>query len=143
MAEKETENKGAETTAPTPSQGEGTQATDQLKLVDHVVTESDLKHNPELAEKGVKVGDKVQIPAEAKAKADARELKAKEDADKKAKAESDAKAKDNKKSKKYTVISPFADRDNFGKKWEEGDDVSHFTQDRLDLCVERGLVKKG
>lgn len=139
MAEKETENKGAETTAPTPSQGEGTQATDQLKLVDHVVTESDLKHNPELAEKGVKVGDKVQIPAEAKANADAR-AKAEKAAAKAAKADGKP---DKGKSAKYIVASPFADRDNFGKTWNEGDDVSHFDEARLKSCTERGLVKKG
>ncbi|MGJ1196284.1 hypothetical protein ACR777_10485 [Sphingobacterium spiritivorum] len=78
---------------------------------------------------------KLKAEQEAKAKAD------KDAADAKAKAE--AKAEKDKKSKKYTVISPFADKDNFGKKWVEGDDVSHFEQDRLDLCVERGLVKKG
>lgn len=135
MAEKETENKGAGTTAPTPSQGEGTQPTDQVKLVDHVVTESDLKHNPELAEKGVKVGDKVQIPADAKANADAR-AKAEKAAAK------EAEKADKGKSAKYIVASPFADRDNFGKTWNEGDDVSSFDEARLKSCIERGLVKK-
>lgn len=138
MAEKETENKGAGTTAPTPSQGEGAQPTDQVKLVDHAVTESDLKHNPELAEKGVKVGDKVQIPVDAKANADARakaEKAAAKEAEKAAKA-------DKAKPAKYIVSSPFADRDNFGKTWSEGDDVSHFDESRLKSCIERGLVKK-
>jgi len=130
MAEKVTENKGAGTTAPTPSQGEGTQSTEQVKLVDHVVTDSDLKHNPELAEKGIKVGDKVQIPADAKANADAREAEAK------------AKNKAEKKANKYTVIHPFADRDNFSKMWVEGDDVSHFEKARLADCIDRGLVSK-
>lgn len=46
------------------------------------------------------------------------------------------------KSGKFVVISPFADRDNFGKMWNEGDDVSHFDEDRRDLCVSRGLVKE-
>lgn len=44
---------------------------------------------------------------------------------------------------KYTVIAPFADKDIFSKKWEEGDDVSHFDESRLANCIEKGLVKKG
>ncbi len=32
------------------------------KMQDHVVTEDDLKNNPELVEKGVKVGDTIEIP---------------------------------------------------------------------------------
>lgn len=106
------------------------------KLVKHIVTESDLKHNPDLEKRGVKVGDEVEIPEDAKAKADER---AQKDAAAAAKVKGDTKPA----KKKYTVIAPFADKDNFGKKWVEGDDVSHFSQDRLDLCVERGLVKKG
>ncbi len=106
------------------------------KLVKHIVTESDLKHNPDLEKRGVKVGDEVEIPEDTKAKADER---AQKDAAAAAKVKGDTKPA----KKKYTVISPFADKDNFGKKWVEGDDVSHFSQDRLDLCVERGLVKKG
>lgn len=106
------------------------------KLVKHIVTESDLKHNPDLEKKGVKVGDEVEIPEDAKAKADER---AQKDAAAAAKVKGDSKPA----KKKYTVIAPFADKDNFGKKWVEGEDVSHFSQDRLDLCVERGLVKKG
>lgn len=106
------------------------------KLVKHIVTESDLKHNPDLEKRGVKVGDEVEIPEDAKAKADER---AQKDAAAAAKVKGDSKPA----KKKYTVIAPFADKDNFSKKWEEGDDVSHFSQDRLDLCVERGLVKKG
>jgi|GEM_PF-634516 len=137
MAEETKDTKGAQTGAPSTS------TPGEVKLVKHIVTELDLQYNPDLVAKGITVGSEVEIPEEAKAKADARELKAKEDADKKAKSDADAKAKDNKKPKKYTVVSPFADRDNFGKKWVEGDDVSHFEQARLDLCVERGLVKKG
>lgn len=106
------------------------------KLVKHIVTESDLKHNPDLEKRGIKVGDEVEIPEDAKAKADER---AQKDAAAAAKVKGDSKPS----KKKYIVISPFADKDNFGKKWVEGDDVSHFPQDRLDLCVERGLVKKG
>ena len=52
------------------------------------------------------------------------------------------KEKASKASRKYLVVSPFADKDNFGKKWEEGDDVSHFDENRLKTCIERGLVKK-
>lgn len=47
------------------------------------------------------------------------------------------------KAKKFTVISPFADRDSFGKMWNEGDDVSHFDAKRIADCVSRGLVKEG
>lgn len=131
MAEKETENKGAAQADPNPSQGEGTQAA--TNLVDHVVTKLDLKHNPDLVEKGIKVGDKVQIPAEAKAKSDQRE--------KEAKAEKAGKTEKGKEAK-YVVASPFADRDNFSKMWNEGDDVSSFDEKRLKDCIERGLVKK-
>jgi len=107
------------------------------KLVKHIVTESDLKHNPELEKKGVKVGDEVEIPEDAKAKADERAQK--DAAAAKAKAEKEA-AKPSKK--KYIVISPFSDKDIFSKKWEEGDDVSHFDESRLANCIEKGLVKK-
>ncbi|WP_293914681.1 MULTISPECIES: hypothetical protein [unclassified Sphingobacterium] len=87
---------------------------------------------------------KAEQEVKAKADKDAADAKAKADKDAAdAKAKADAKVEKDKKSKKYTVIAPFADKDNFGKKWVEGDDVSHFEQDRLDLCVERGLVKKG
>ncbi|MCW8314211.1 hypothetical protein K7A41_23500 [Sphingobacterium sp. InxBP1] len=130
MADQENKT-GAQSGAPSTSPQGGP------KLVKHIVTESDIKHNPDLEKRGVKVGDEVEIPEDAKAKADERAQK--DAAAAKAKAEKDA-AKSGKK--KYTVISPFADKDNFSKKWEEGDDVSHFSQDRLDLCVERGLVKK-
>lgn len=44
---------------------------------------------------------------------------------------------------KFTVLSPFVDKDNYSKTYAEGDDVSHFTADRLEDCVNRGLVKKG
>lgn len=42
----------------------------------------------------------------------------------------------------YIVIHPFADKDNFSKMWEAGEDVSHFDRKRLESCIERGLVKK-
>ena len=107
------------------------------KLVKHIVTESDLKHSPDLEKRGIKVGDEVEIPEDAKAKADERAQK--DAAAAKAKAEKDA-AKPSKK--KYIVISPFSDKDIFSKKWEEGDDVSHFDESRLANCIEKGLVKK-
>ena len=44
-------------------ENENNQATTP-ESVDHVVTEEDLKNNPELADAGVKVGDTVQIPKE-------------------------------------------------------------------------------
>jgi hypothetical protein len=124
------ENKaGAQSGAPSTSPQGGP------KLVKHIVTESDLKHNPDLEKRGVKVGDEVEIPEDAKAKADER---AQKDA---AAAKGKGEAKPSKK--KYTVIAPFADKDDFSKKWEEGDDVSHFDEARLADCVNRGLVKKG
>lgn len=105
------------------------------KLVKHIVTESDLKHNPDLEKKGIKVGDEVEIPEDAKAKADER---AQKDAAAAAKVKGDSKPS----KKKYIVISPFSDKDIFSKKWEEGDDVSHFDESRLANCIEKGLVKK-
>lgn len=58
-------------------------------------------------------------------------------------AQAPASPKQGKESKsKYTVVSPFADKDNFSKTWEVGDDVSHFDEARLADCVNRGLVKK-
>lgn len=35
---------------------------EEPKLIDHVLTEEDMAKNPELAEKGLKVGDTVQVP---------------------------------------------------------------------------------
>lgn len=44
--------------------------------------------------------------------------------------------------KKYKVAKgqKFADINDFNKKWNDGDDVSHFDQARLDNLEERGLV---
>lgn len=127
------ENKaGAQSGAPSTSPQGGP------KLVKHIVTESDLKHNPDLEKRGIKVGDEVEIPEDAKAKADERAQK--DAAAAKAKTEKDA-AKPAKN--KYTVIFPFSDKDTFSKKWAEGDDVSHFDESRLADCVKRELVKKG
>lgn len=59
-------------------------------------------------------------------------------------AQAPASPKQGKESKsKYIVAEPFADKDNFGKMWEVGEDVSHFDESRLKSCIERGLVKKG
>lgn len=45
--------------------------------------------------------------------------------------------------KKYEVVAPgFSDKNNPSKMYKPGDDVSHFTADRLVDCVKRGLVKK-
>lgn len=126
------EVKGAQNGAPVASPQSG-------ELVDHVVTDLDLQNNPDLVEKGIKAGETVKIPVEAKAKADAREAAAKTTDSTKGK-ESD---KGGGKPKVYLVISAFADKENFSKKWEEGDDVSHFSADRLADCIKRGLVKKG
>lgn len=58
-------------------------------------------------------------------------------------AQAPASPKQGKESKpKYVVASPFADREVFSKMWVEGDDVSHFEENRLKDCIERGLVKK-
>lgn len=40
----------------------------QEDLQEHTITEDDMVNNPELAQAGVKVGDNVQIPGEAKRK---------------------------------------------------------------------------
>ena len=37
-------------------------------LEEHTITEEDIQNNPDLAQAGVKVGDNVQIPSEAKRK---------------------------------------------------------------------------
>lgn len=124
----ETTNKGAEAAAPSPEQS--------VKMVKHMVTEADIKHNPELTGKGVKVGDTIDLPEDVKAAADARAAEAATTADA-------GKSKGKAKPAKYTVLKPFADKDNFSKMWKEGDDVSHFDEDRLASCVKRGLIKKG
>lgn len=123
MAEDNTKAAGSEANAPA------------AKMVKHTVTDADIKHNPDLAKKGVKVGDEIDLPEDVKAAADARA------------AEAAAKSTNAKQAKskpaKYTVLIPFADKDNFGKMWKESDDVSHFDEARLAGCVSRGLVKKG
>ncbi len=35
------------------------------KTVKHIVTDEDLKNNPELVEQGIQVGDEIEIPAPA------------------------------------------------------------------------------
>lgn len=37
---------------------------DEVKMIDHVVSEEDLANNPDLADEGVKAGDTIQIPEE-------------------------------------------------------------------------------
>jgi len=41
---------------------------EELKMVDHVVTQEDLDNNPALVEGGVAVGDTIQVPEEAPTK---------------------------------------------------------------------------
>lgn len=41
----------------------------------------------------------------------------------------------------YIVVSPFRDKDNFDKKYEVKEDVSHFDKDRLNELVKGGHVK--
>jgi hypothetical protein len=41
----------------------------------------------------------------------------------------------------YTVIAPFRDKDNFDIIYSEGDDVSNFDKERIEYCIEQGLVK--
>ena len=42
----------------------------------------------------------------------------------------------------YVVVQPFADIANFDLKYEEGQDVSHLTDERLLVLMEKGLVKE-
>lgn len=42
----------------------------------------------------------------------------------------------------YMVAKEFRDKDNFGKSWRKGHDVSHFDQERLDHLVNTGMVIK-
>jgi putative ubiquitin-RnfH superfamily antitoxin RatB of RatAB toxin-antitoxin module len=51
-----------------------------------------------------------------------------------------AKGKENQKSG-YVVVSGFNDISDFGKRWHEGDDVSHFDDDRLESLITRKLVQ--
>ncbi len=37
----------------------------------------------------------------------------------------------------------FRDVNDYGKVWEAGDDVAHFSESRLEGLIEAGLVKKG
>ncbi len=130
MAEDNTKAAGAEANAPA-STAQG------AEMVKHTVTDADIKHNPDLAKKGVKVGDEIDLPKDVKAAADARASEAA------AKTANATASKSKAKPAKHTVVTPFADKDNFGKMWKEGDDVSHFDEARLADCVSRGLVKKG
>ena len=44
--------------------------------------------------------------------------------------------------KKYTVVEPFRDINDYNVLHEVGADVSHFDKKRLENLVERGLVKE-
>lgn len=46
------------------------------------------------------------------------------------------------KPKKYVVVSQFADKDNFSKLYNVGDDVSKFDADRIKNCLSKGLIKE-
>ncbi|MCZ4244974.1 hypothetical protein [Pedobacter punctiformis] len=43
---------------------------------------------------------------------------------------------------KYLVVQEFRDKDNFNLHYNEGENVSHFPDDRLKELVEKGLVEK-
>lgn len=140
MAENK-ETQGAQTGAPSAA----TQGEAASNLVKHIVTELDIQHNPDLTEKGIKVGDEIQIPVDAKERSDARQVEAKSVADAKAMADKVAGPKDaktDKKAKKFEVVSPFRDKDDFSKQYEVGNDVSHFDADRLKDLITRELVKE-
>ncbi|MGV6945041.1 hypothetical protein [Sphingobacterium kyonggiense] len=46
------------------------------------------------------------------------------------------------KQKRFVVVNPFSDLHDISKKYDEGDDVSHFSQERLQSAINRGLVKE-
>lgn len=46
------------------------------------------------------------------------------------------------KPKKYVVVSQFADRNNFSKIYNVGDDISSFDAERIKSCIEKGLIKE-
>lgn len=84
---------------------------------EHTLTELDFKNNPELSEKGLKVGDLVNIPLTEE------EIKALEG------------------SGGAEVIAEFRDMENFDTVYTVGEDVSHFTPERIAILKEQGLVK--
>lgn len=43
---------------------------------------------------------------------------------------------------KYIVVNPFRDKDNFLKRYDVGDDVSHFDKKRLATLESLGLIEK-
>ncbi len=96
------------------SQGGDTQKQEE---VTHVVTSADLESNPDLVGV-VEVGQEIGL-------GDVTE------------------ANEQPKQKKYIVANPFSDLHDISKKYEEGDDVSHFSQERLQSAINRGLVKEG
>lgn len=42
----------------------------------------------------------------------------------------------------YVVVSPFRDINDFSKAYEEGEDVSHLSDDRLLDLLEKGLIEE-
>lgn len=48
-----------------------------------------------------------------------------------------------KQKKVFVAVNPFHDELNPGKVIRPGDDVSHFSQERLQSAINRGLVKEG
>lgn len=57
-------------------------------------------------------------------------------------AENKEEAPEQKADVTHTVKVPFADIHNFDKKYEVGDDVSHFEKERLAHLVSEGLAEK-
>jgi len=47
-----------------------------------------------------------------------------------------------KSEKNFVVVSPFRDASDFNKTWSIGQDVSHFTKERLEKCINLKLVEQ-
>lgn len=56
--------------------------------------------------------------------------------------ENKVKAPEKKPGVTHVVKVPFADKNNFNKKFEVGENVSHFDKDRLAYLVSEGLAEK-
>jgi hypothetical protein len=56
----------------------------------------------------------------------------------------ESKASEPKKAKRksYVVAKEFRDHNDFSQTWKEGDDVSHFDQDRLQHLIDTGIVEE-
>lgn len=103
------------------------QVPDSPKLVNHTVTQEDLDNNPELVEKGIQVDDIIQIEGKP---------------DQSVGTTQTAKAEKSKKPK-YIVTKPFRDKDNWDKVFQIGEDVSHFSEERINhlLTIEHIQAK--